>query len=151
MTKLDVLKKCSFTSELSNEQLNTLAGMCVEETFGVGECLCKQGRPQEKMYVIEDGLVGIYLELGPMYKRQLQAASNCEVVGWAAMVPPYQSTATVMAIENTKVLAFNAKKLLDLCFTNPEMGCKLGRGLACVVALRLHSAYTQLMGVTSQD
>lgn len=151
MGKLDVLKKCSFTSELNDGQLNELAEMCIEETFEVGEHLGKQGRLLEKIYVIVDGLVGIYLELGPMYKRQLQAASNCELVCWEAMVPPYRSTSTGTAIERTKVLAFNAKGLLDLCFTNPEMGCKLGRGLACVVALRLQSAYTQLMGVTAQD
>ena len=151
MGKLDVLKKCSLICELNGEQLNEMVEMCLEETFEVGEYLCRQGRPQEKVYVIADGLVGIYLELGPMYKRQLQAASNCEVVGWSAMVPPYRSTATVIAIEKTRVLAFDGRGLLDLCFTNPEMGCKLGRGLACVVALRLHSAYTQLMGVTSQD
>ncbi len=151
MGKLDVLKKCSFTCELNDEQLKKLTGMCVEGIFEVGEYLGKQGRILEKIYVIVDGLVGIYLELGPMYKRQLQAASNCELVCWEAMVPPYRSTSTGTAIERTKVLAFDAKELLNLCFTYPEMGCKLGRGLASVVQSRLQSAYTQLMGVAAQD
>ncbi len=84
MTKLDILKRCLLTCELGDEMLNKLAEMCVEETFEIGEHLGKQGRILEKIYVIEEGLVGIYLELGPMCKRQLQAASNCEVVGWWA-------------------------------------------------------------------
>lgn len=151
MTKLEVLKRCSFIRELSDEQLSKMAEMCVEETFEVGEYLCRQRRPQEKIYVIEEGLVGIYLELGPTYKRQLQSASSFEVVGWSAMVPPYRCLAAVMAIEKTKVLSFSGRELVDKCFADPQMGCKLGRGLAFVISLRLQSAYTQLMGVTSQD
>ena len=151
MAKFDILKKCALACELDDEQINTLAELCTEETFEIGEHLGKQGRPLEKIYVIADGLVGIYLELGPMYKRQLQAASYCEVVCWEAMIPPYRSTSTGTAIETTKVLTFTGQELLNLCLRSPGLGCKLGRGLASVVQSRLYSAYTQLMGVTSQD
>jgi len=151
MTKMETLKKCSLTSELSDEHLNKIADMCVEETFEIGEHLGRQGRLLEKVYIIEDGLVGIYLELGPMSKRQLQAASNFEVICWEAMISPYRSTSTGIAIETTRVLTFSGEELLNLCFTNPGIGCRLGRGLASVVQSRLNSAYSQLMGVTAQE
>lgn len=151
MTKLEVLKKCPFVRELDDEQLKVMADMASVEVFEVGESLCKQGRTQEKVYLIEDGLVGIYLEVGPMTHRQLQSASNFEVVGWSAMLPPYRCHTTVKAIETTKVLTFNGKKLVDLCQTHPLIGCKVHRGLASVIAVRLHYAFTQLMGVTAQD
>jgi len=151
MTKVDVLKNCCLVKELDDEQFNKVADMCTEETFEVGEHLGRQGRNLDRIYVIVDGLVGIYLELGPMYKRQLQSASNCEVVCWEALIPPYRSTSTGIAIEKTKVLAFDGKALLNLCSTNPSIGCRLGRGVASVVANRLHAAYTQLMGVTAQE
>jgi len=151
MTKLEVLKKCSLTSWINDEQLGTIADMCAEETFEIGEHLAKQGRLLEKVYIIEDGLVGIYLELGPMSKRQMQAASNFEVVCWEAMIPPYRSTSTGTAIETTKALAFNGQELLNLCFTDPGVGCRLGRGLSRTVQSRLNSAYSQLMGVAAQE
>lgn len=151
MTKLEVLKRCPFVRELNDEQLNKIAEICHSEVFEVGESICKQGRTQEKIYLIEDGLVGIYLELGPMNQRQLQAASNFEVVGWAAMLPPYRCSATAKAIETTKVLALNGKELLNLCDTYPEIGYKVNRGLASLIAVRLHHAFIQLMGVTVQD
>ena len=151
MTKLEVLKRCPFVRELNDEQLNKMAEICHSEVFEVGESICKQGRTQEKIYLIEDGLVGIYLELGPMNQRQLQAASSFEVVGWSAMLPPYRSSATVNAIETTKVLALDGKDLLNLCDAYPEIGYKVNRGLASLIAVRLHHAFTQLMGVTVQD
>lgn len=151
MTKLEVLKRCPFVRELDDEQLSKMAEMCHSEVFEVGESICKQGRIQEKIYLIEEGLVGVYLELGPMSERQLQAASNFEVIAWSAMLPPYRCSATVKAIEKTKVLAFSGKELIDLCETYPKIGCKVHRGLASTIATRLHHAFTQLMGVTAQD
>ena len=151
MTKLEVLKRCPFVRELDEEQLKELAKICHEEAYEVGESLAKQGRTQEKLFLIEDGLVGIYLEVGPMTQRLLQSASNFEVIAWSSMLPPYRAATTAKAIETTKVLAFNGKELIDLCERNPVIGLKVHRGLASLIAGRLRNAFTQLMGVTSMD
>jgi len=151
MTKLEVMKKCPFVRELDDEQLKMLADMGVPEVYEVGENLAKQGRTQEKLFVIEDGLVGIYLEVGPMSQRLLQSASNFEVVAWSSMLPPYRSAATAKAIETTRALAFDAKQLIELCEQNPVIGLKVHRGLASLMAVRLRNAFTQLMGVTGMD
>ncbi|MFC1934846.1 Crp/Fnr family transcriptional regulator [Chloroflexota bacterium] len=151
MTKLEVLKKCPFVRELDDEQLEILAKMCHEEVFEVGESLTRQGETQEKIYLIEDGLVGIYLELGPMNQRQIQPASNFDVVGWASLLSPYRASGTLKAIETTKALAFTGQELIKLCEDNAVIGNKIHRGLASLLAGRLRNAFAQLMGVTVQD
>ena len=151
MTKLELLKKCPFVRELDDEQLSKVAELGCFEVYEAGECICKQGRPLEKIYVIEDGLVGLYLEVGPLICRQLQTASNFEVVGWSAMLPPYRCTTTVKAIDTTRALVFDGKELINLCDNVPEIGNKTHRGLASAIAVRLHHAFTQLMGVIEQD
>ena len=151
MAKLEVLSRCPFVRELDEQQLKILADICVQEIYEVGEILCKQGRTQEKIFLIEDGLLGIYLEVGPMTGRLLQSASNFEVVGWSAMLPPYRAALTVKAIEATKVLAFSGKELIDLCEKNPVIGLKINRGLASLIAIRLRNAFIQMMGVTGED
>ncbi|MBU2535003.1 MAG: cyclic nucleotide-binding domain-containing protein [Chloroflexi bacterium] len=151
MEKIEVLKRCPMFHELDEEQLKIIADMATSEVYEVGESLGKQGRSQEKVFIIEDGLVGIYLELGPMMHRQIQAASNFELVCWSAILPPHRMYTTVRAIETTKVLAFKGKELAQLCQTHPQIGCKINRGVAQTIATRLNSAYTQLMGVTAQD
>jgi len=151
MEKIDVLKRTAYIREMEDEHLKIMATMCRSRTFQTGERLVQQGKTQEHIFVIEDGLVGIYLELAPTVRRQIQAASNFEVVGFSAMLPPYRARSTAMAIETTKVLVFNGKELAGLCTTNPAMGCLIHRGLASLIALRLQHAYGQLIGVTSQD
>ena len=151
MDKIEVLKRCPIFRELDEEQLKVVSEMATTEVYEVGESLGRQGRSQEKAFIVEDGLVGIYLELGPMMHRQIQAASNFELVCWSAMLAPYRMYSTVKAIETTKVMAFNGRELAQLCQTQPPIGCKMHRGVAQTVANRLHSAYTQLMGVTAQE
>jgi CRP-like cAMP-binding protein len=151
MDKLEVLKKCDLFRELNDEQLSLVEGMCIHEVFEPGTIICKQNTILDKLWVIEEGLVAVILEPGPLSQRQLQAVSNFEAFGWEAVIPPHMNTTTAKAIERTTVLAFNGHELTNLCSTNCRLGCILYRGIARVVAYRLHAAFMQCLGVTSQD
>lgn len=151
MDKLEVLKKSDLFRELNDEQLGLVEKICACEVYEPGTIICKQNTILDKLWVIEDGLVGIILEPGPLSHRQIQAACNFETFGWEAAIPPHMNTTTAKAIERTKVLVFNRQDLADLCSTNYRLGCILYRGIARVIAYRLKSAFMQLLGVTSQD
>jgi len=148
---IELLRKSDFFRGLNDEQLRVLEEMATPHVFEPGTIIHKQGTKLNNVYLIEEGLVAIFLEIGPLSERQLQAASNFEFFGWSAMIEPYTSTATAKAIEKTKALAFNGKKLCDLCLAKPELGCRICRAVAYVLSTRLHSAYNQLLGVTHQD
>ncbi|MBM4446878.1 MAG: cyclic nucleotide-binding domain-containing protein [Chloroflexi bacterium] len=150
MKKFDVLRKCEMFRTLDDKQLREVEKMCDHEEFGAGSIICKQGCKEQKLYVIENGTVGIILEVGPLAQRQVQAVTDYEAFGWSAMLDPYICTATVKALESTKVLTFDGQELSALCITKPEIGCRVSRGIARVVATRLRQAYAQLLGVTSQ-
>jgi len=151
MDTREVLKKSELFSELDEEQLNIIYAMSMSHEVEPGVVVCKQGKSEDYVYVIEDGLVNIILEIGPITQRQVQSASTLESFGWSAMVEPHISTATVKAKEKTKLLAFNGEQLYDLFATHPEIGYKVSKALASVVAKRLRQAYIQLLGVTAQE
>ena len=150
MKEFDVLRKCDMFRALDDKQLREVEKMCSAEEFEAGVIVYKQGSKEERLYVIEHGVVGIILEVGPLAQRQVQAVTDYEVFGWSAMLDPYICTATVKALEQTKVLAFDGQELSSLCISKPEIGCRISRGIARVVAMRLCQAYAQLLGVTSQ-
>lgn len=151
MDKLEVLRRCDLFRELNEEQLGLVEKMCDCETYEPGAVICKQNVLYDRLYVIEDGLVGIIFEAGPLSHRQLQAVSNFETFGWGAVIPPHVFAVSCKAIEKTKVLVFKGQDLLDLCSTNCGVGCIFYRGIAKVVTDRLQAAFMQLLGVTSQD
>ena len=151
MKRLEVLRRSDIFHYLEEDELKVMEKMCTPEIFEAGTIICKQDREEEKVYVIEDGLVSILLELGPTDKRQIQAASNFECIGWSATIPPFHCTATAKALERTRVLAFNGKELRNLIYTNPKLCAEIAGGIAYVISQRLRAAFTQLMGVAYQD
>ena len=151
MDRIEVLRRSDVFHYLEENELREVAKMCVPKAFEAGTIICKQDKEAENIYVIEDGLVSIILELGPTDKRQIQAASNFECVGWSATIPPFHSTATVKALEKTKTIAFNGRELRNLIYTNPKLCAEIAGGVAYVISQRLKAAFTQCLGVTYQD
>jgi CRP-like cAMP-binding protein len=151
MDKLEVLKRSDVFHYLDDDDLKVVGEMCTSEVFEAGEIICRQDKESEKLYVIEDGLVSVLLELGPTDRRQIQAASNFECFGWSASIPPYRCVCSVKALERTKVLAFHGKELRNLVYTNPKLCAEIAGGVAYVISQRLRAAFSQLMGVAYQD
>jgi CRP-like cAMP-binding protein len=151
MDKLEILRRSDLFRELNDEQLILAENICCVEVYEPGTIIHRQNSMLDRIYVIEEGLVGIILEPGPLSSRQIQAACNFETFGWEGVIPPHMSTATAKTLEKTRVLAFKGQELIDLCSDNPNMGRVLYQGVARVVADRLHAAYMQCLGVTAQD
>lgn len=151
MDKLEVVRKSDLFGDLSTDQIRVIQKMSTEEIFETGHIICKQGGRLDRIYIIANGLVGIVREVGPLYERQVQSASSFDSVGWSGLIEPHTCTATIKALKKTTVLAFSAKKLRDLFVTNPEIGCRVYKAVASVIASRLTNAFTQLLGVTAQD
>lgn len=151
MNKLEVLKRSDMFRELNDEHLGLLERICTSHAFEPGTSICKQGKMGGKLYVIENGLVAIILEVGPMAQRQVQAASNFESFGWSAMIEPHVYTATARAMEKTTALSVGGAELSNLCSAHPDMGVVVFKAVARVVAARLHEAYVQLLGVTAEE
>jgi CRP-like cAMP-binding protein len=151
MDKIEVLKRSDLFRELDDEHLAMIAEIGTQQVFDAGTIIYKQGSIAEQIHVIEEGLVGIILEVGPLAQRQVQAAANFESFGWSAMTPPYTRTATVKTVEQTKVLVFNGRQLAAFCTTHSEVGFTIMQAVARVIAERLRQAYIQLLGVTDED
>ena len=151
MNKIEVLKRSDLFRELNDEHLALVAEIGTDQVFDAGTVVYKQGSIAEQIHVIEEGLVGIILEVGPLAQRQVQAAANFESFGWSAMIPPYTRTATVKALEQTTVIVFNGRELTAFCDKHAEVGFKIMQAVARVIAERLRQAYIQLLGVTDED
>ncbi len=152
MEAIEVLRRSDIFHYLEEEdELKLVEKMCSPQVFEAGTIICRQDVEEENIYIIEEGLVSIILELGPTDKRQIQTATNLECFGWSATIPPFRCTSTAKALERTKVLAFKGKELRNLIYTNPKLCAEVAGGVAYVISQRLRAAFSQLMGVSYQD
>lgn len=148
MNKIEVLKRSDLFRELDDEHITLVGELGTDQMFDSGVIIYKQGSTADLIYVIDEGLVGIILEVGPLAQRQVQAAANFESFGWSAMIPPHTRTATVKALEQTNVIVFDGRELTDFCTSHGEEGFKIMQAVARVISERLRQAYIQLLGVT---
>jgi CRP-like cAMP-binding protein len=151
MEAMEVLRRSDIFHYIEEDELKLVEKMCTPQVFEAGTIICRQDKEEENVYVIEEGLVSILLELGPTDKRQIQTATNFECFGWSATIPPFRCTSTVKALEKTKVLAFKGMELRNLISTNPKLCAEIAGGVAYVISQRLRAAFSQLMGVAYQD
>ena len=152
MNTVEVLERSDLSlPDMGTDQFVRLANLCTRVEYEPGTIIAEQGGEAHKVHVIEEGLVSIIVELGGGREQQIQTASHFEVFGWSAMVPPYRYTAKVRAIQRTKALVFDAEELRKLCLANPELCYTAYVGIARVLAQRLHNAFLQLIGITSQN
>jgi len=151
MEAIEVLRRSDVFHYLEEDELKLAEKMCTPQVFEAGAIICRQDVEAENIYVIEEGLVSILLELGPTDKRQIQTATNFECFGWSATIPPFRSSSTAKALERTRVLAFNGRELRNLISTNPKLCAEIAGGVAYVISQRLRAAFSQLMGVSYQD
>ncbi|MDD5288715.1 MAG: cyclic nucleotide-binding domain-containing protein [Dehalococcoidales bacterium] len=145
---MEVLERSKLLPGADIKQLNRLASLVTEVEYKPGETIITERDEAKKLYVIEEGLVAIILELGAGKEYRIQTASNFEVLGWSAIVPPYSYQFTVRAIERTRVLAFNGQELRSLGQNDRDMGYAIYAGIVGVMAERLHNTYLQFIGIT---
>jgi CRP-like cAMP-binding protein len=72
MDKIEVLKRSDLFRELDDEHLTMVGEIGTLHVFDAGTVVYRQGSAADLIYVIEEGLVGIILEVGPLAQRQVR-------------------------------------------------------------------------------
>ncbi len=116
MEKVLLLKSVGIFSTTPADVLRQLTDALEEETLSTGEQLFAKGDLGTSMYVIVDGLVRVHIgdhtivELGPR-----------EIVGELAALDPEPRSASVSALEPTRLFRIEQEVLLDLMADQPEI------------------------------
>lgn len=89
--------------DLGQRELQRLAAACAEREYAAGDVLVRQGDPGAGLFVIESGRVRVMRhEEGSA--RELAVMGPGEVFGEMALLDEYPRSATVTAIEPTRVI-----------------------------------------------
>jgi CRP-like cAMP-binding protein len=145
------LKDTNIFKFCSDRELEKLAAIAVTESYPAGALLYKEGDPAHHVYIVEEGKVFLEMktEMGP-HRPPMQVTVDVitkgEAMGWSAIVEPYIYTLGALAMENCKLIAFEAGKLRELCDADPALSCSIMKGTAKLLALRLDHTRILLVG-----
>lgn len=116
------LRNFSCFRNLSDDQFDAIAQLTTSICFLPGHILFEEGKPAERLCLLAKGEVEVLYKIGEEAPMRVDIVSAEEVVGCAALVPPYVYTATVRSLSEIEVLELDADALRKLM----QEDCPLG-------------------------
>lgn len=145
MVTPELLRRYPFFAGLTHQQLTSLAALAHAMSFEAGETVFRDGEPATCLYLVVDGQVRLFIESDYQgHRANITDADERDVLGWSALVAPYEYTATAECSRQSELVSFDALELRRTIEADSQVGCVIMYGLCDVLASRLRSAYVEL-------
>lgn len=131
------IKSIPWFLELSPESVQRLTSVADVRAYDAGEILFSEGEQHPYLYIVLEGKVQLESYVPGRGILPTFTAESLDIIGWSSMTPVVrQKTSTARALDSTKLLAFDAETLMELCEKDCTLGFVIMRRLANVVASR---------------
>jgi CRP-like cAMP-binding protein len=147
------LKKCGLFSELSEEELSSIADLGGIETFAAGDLIYGQGDIVNKFYILSEGQVSLTrsFEIGKDRHADrvvyvFRESPNRRILGgWSTLVgEQFNQMCTAKCDKPTKVVSFNSPELRGLLSNNMNIRIKILERLVLILRERLETSYISM-------
>ena len=146
--KVSFLKNVTSFKSLNATQLETLAGMCGENTYNIGEKIFSQGDTDGALYIVVEGQVALEREIRSQTDTvSLTLVKPGNYVGEISLFHDAPRSVTATAIKNTIALKLNNDDFSNFAIKNPDLLVELNH----ILCQRLVEAYDKISEVTEQD
>ena len=120
-----VLEKTALLSNLSREELQTLAARTVRKLFSSGELLFSEGEPCSGLHIISGGKVRIFKTSVNGREQVLAVNVPGESVAELPVFDGGPYPASAMAIEDTEIAFISRRDFHAYCMEHPEVPLKV--------------------------
>lgn len=153
------LGKSEVFQSLPEKDLLEIARLCQEEVYQDGQEIFTEGEPASQMLVVERGKLAIEkkIQLGrhsTPRNATIAYVNPDQVAGFSALTEPHQHTASVIAVEPTRVCAIDGIKLREYLADHPEAGYKVICAITSLIRGRYQSAthtLTYFLSIVSHE
>jgi CRP-like cAMP-binding protein len=140
-----------FGAELPLSARERLAGVGELRRVEAGAVLLREGGETERLGILLSGLLSLRVAVAGRGRATLMTVEPGDIFGWTALVPPYRATSTVVALEASEVIVFDAVGLRDLLRDDESLALSLYPRLLQSVSRRLVATRNQLLDLYARD
>lgn len=126
---IDVLRPVELFQHLNDEQLSKLAAHSREVQFRKNAILMTEGDAGESMYVIQSGLVKVFVSDEDGKELVLYEQGAGAVIGDIALLDDEPRSASVSTLDKTTALMIGKASFIQCLKESPEMGLGIIRSL----------------------
>jgi CRP-like cAMP-binding protein len=139
------LRNISFFDKYTDKQLEIIASMSSIKEFKVKEILFEQYDELSEVYILLEGSLSLGISLAGEKRIHLGTIEEGQLFSWSAVFSPFISTAWVMSLTPTRVMAIDSKKLNEQIGKDCDFGLKTMSQIALTISHRLSDTRFQLM------
>ncbi len=126
---IDTLKSSTITEELSDAEVEILAGLFEVRDYQAGAAIVKQGDENpDNLYILAHGDIEVKIKSGTE-ESTIYILKPGDLAGIINFVGGAQSSATLYAVGNTKVLSLGRARFETLINSHPMIVYKVMRGV----------------------
>lgn len=145
MSLLEKLSTSDFFRSTPLEILRLIEPIVCERDYVPGDQIFVEGVKHTEIYVVLDGHVRLEMSVPGRGRTPILSAGPGDVLGWSPLLSDSEMTATAVALDSVKTLAFPAEQLRSLCESNHDLGFHFMWRLASAIACRLMATRLQLL------
>jgi CRP/FNR family transcriptional regulator/CRP/FNR family cyclic AMP-dependent transcriptional regulator len=127
---LSLLEGIPLFREVPLHHLRELARFARSEVFPAGEVIVRMGEPGSTLYVVRSGRVNVVREQSAGEGVVLAVFGPGEFFGELSIFDGEMRSATVIAVEETEVLALGRFDIVRVVSHNPQIGLSLLKSLS---------------------
>jgi CRP-like cAMP-binding protein len=125
-----LLKRTPVFGAAATDDLRIVAPELVEEAFFAGERVFDINTPSDRLYLIEQGKVGICIQPDPRSREFIAVLGPGECFGEMGLFDDLPRSATAHVIEKARLLALDKDKLLGILEAYPALSLGVLRSLS---------------------
>jgi CRP-like cAMP-binding protein len=125
MNRVSFLSRVPLFALLQREELERLAEQTEEHRVEAGTIVIREGDLDRRMFMIVSGRASVVIGLETSKERTLVELGPCSYFGEMALIDDLVRSASVLALEETRLLSLQADTLLDAIGSHPSLAMEL--------------------------
>lgn len=125
MEPIDLLRKVTLFSDLSEKNLKRICKLCKSRTFEPEQPLVRQGDEGIGLFIIEQGKVRVVKKTGEGKEMEIATHGPGEFIGEISVLDGSARTASVIAVEPTTCLLLPSWDFTSLMKSRPQVALEI--------------------------
>jgi CRP-like cAMP-binding protein len=146
-TTISILKRVPLFKGMRKSELHEFEKIIHLRHFKAEETIFWEGEPGVGMYIVQEGLVGIYRNSKGEQREELAKLSRGEFFGELALLDESPRSATAVALEDSEILGLFRPDLMGLIDRKPRLGNHFLFQLALLIGERLKHTNDELQAL----
>ena len=140
-----LLAEHPFFEGMDEDDRTLISGCGMNEVFEAGRYIFREGEAADRFYLLRSGAVAVEVHVPGRDPVVLETLSDGDIFGWSWMVPPFEWSYDVRAVQLTRVVSLDAKCLRGKMENDHGLGYALFKRFIPIMAARMAATRLQLI------